>query len=92
MLLRNLSWSQHGIQMQERIPLPQSISMVSSSLQRMLLGNLSWSDHGIQMQESILPPQSFCGISSGNKITPVEKDGKADAKMGFHFGQKGQLS
>jgi hypothetical protein len=44
------------------------------------------------MQESILPPQSFCGISSGNKITPVEKDGKADAKMGFHFGQKGQLS
>jgi hypothetical protein len=34
----------------------------------------------------------FCGISSGNKITPVEKDGKADAKMGFQFGQEGQLS
>jgi hypothetical protein len=34
----------------------------------------------------------FCGISSGNKTTPVEKDGKADAKMGFQFAQEGQLS
>jgi hypothetical protein len=34
----------------------------------------------------------FCSISSGNKITPVEKDGKADAKMSFQFGREGQLS
>jgi hypothetical protein len=34
----------------------------------------------------------FCDISCGKKIFPVEKDGKADAKMGFQFGQEGQLS
>jgi hypothetical protein len=59
MLLRNLSWSQHGIQMQKRIPPPQSISVVSPNLERILLRNLSWSQHGIQMQEWIPPPQSI---------------------------------
>jgi hypothetical protein len=34
----------------------------------------------------------FCSISSGNKITPFEKDDKADARMGSQFGQEDQLS
>jgi hypothetical protein len=49
---------------------------------------LSWNpDAGENSSASVY----FCGISSRNKITPVE-DGKGDAKMGFQFGQEGQLS
>jgi hypothetical protein len=43
-------------------------------------------------RESSCASVYFCGISSGNKITSVEKNGKADAKMGFQFRQEGQLS
>jgi hypothetical protein len=229
MVLRNVSWSQHGIQIQERIPPLQSISVVSPPLERILLKNLSWSpawdadagedssssvyfcgvstsredgakkpimfpswnlgkgesssasvcfcgvlkcgedaarkpvvvpswdadagedssssvyfcgvstsredgakkpimfpswnlDAGESssasvyvcgvsksredcLRKSVTDPSwnpevsknssasiYFCGISSGNKITPVEKDGKTDAKMGFQFGEEGQLS
>jgi hypothetical protein len=59
MLLGNLLWSHHGIQMQERVPLPQSISVVSPNLERILLRNLSQSDHGIERQVRIRLPQSI---------------------------------
>jgi hypothetical protein len=59
-----VSWSQHGIQMQERIPPPQSIPVLSSNLKRMILRNLSWSHHRIKMHERVPLPQSISKTSS----------------------------
>jgi hypothetical protein len=68
MVLRNVSWFQHRIQMQERIPPPQSISAVSPPLERILLKNLSWSpawdaDAGEDSSSSVY----FCSVSTSRE-------------------------